>query len=61
MAASDCCAQYDGFMREAIGEASKAVLAGNHPFGAVLLVDGEIVLRAQVSPALGTLASVVIL
>ena len=32
--ASDC-ARYEDFMREAIGEANKAVLAGYRPFGAV--------------------------
>jgi len=34
-------------MRVAIEEARAAVTAGNHPFGAVLVVDGEVVLRAQ--------------
>jgi tRNA(Arg) A34 adenosine deaminase TadA/nucleoside 2-deoxyribosyltransferase len=33
------------FMREAIGEATAAMEAGNHPFGAVLVVDGAVVLR----------------
>ena len=38
---------FDGFMDAALIEAESAVQAGNHPFGAVLVVDGSIVLRAQ--------------
>jgi len=34
-------------MRVALEEARAAAAAGNHPFGAVLVVDGEVVLRAQ--------------
>jgi hypothetical protein len=39
--------EYVPFMREAIDEAGKAVVAGNHPFGAVLVLDDAICLRAQ--------------
>jgi nucleoside 2-deoxyribosyltransferase len=35
------------FMKEAIGEASAAMEAGNHPFGAVLVVDGAVALRGR--------------
>ena len=35
------------FMRQAIELALQARLAGNHPFGALLVVDGEVVLTAQ--------------
>lgn len=35
------------FMRQAIELARQARLAGNHPFGALLVVDGEVVLTAQ--------------
>lgn len=30
------------YMREALAEAAAAVQAGNHPFGAVLVVDGKV-------------------
>ena len=35
------------FLRQAIGLAAAARRAGNAPFGALLVVDGEVVLRAQ--------------
>lgn len=35
------------FMREAIKLAESAKLHGNHPFGALLVIDGEIVLTAE--------------
>lgn len=35
------------FMREAIRLAERAVVKGNQPFGAVLVRDGEIMLRAE--------------
>jgi tRNA(Arg) A34 adenosine deaminase TadA len=38
---------YNAFMLAAIEEAENAVKEGNHPFGAVLVVGGEIVLRGQ--------------
>jgi|EP01033_Poteriospumella_lacustris_P000640 tRNA(Arg) A34 adenosine deaminase TadA len=34
-------------MREAIALANSAKAHGNHPFGAVLVLDGEVVLRAE--------------
>ena len=34
-------------MRQAIHLSRQARLAGNHPFGALLVVDGEVVLTAQ--------------
>ena len=39
------------FLRHAIALARQAREAGNHPFGAVLVVDGEVVLQAQNSVA----------
>jgi lactoylglutathione lyase len=38
---------WDAPMRVALEEARAAAKAGNHPFGAVLVVDGEVVLKAQ--------------
>ena len=35
------------FLREAIGLSREARAAGNHPFGALLVVDGAVVLRAR--------------
>jgi tRNA(Arg) A34 adenosine deaminase TadA len=35
------------FVREALALAEAAVAKGNHPFGALLVKDGEIVLRAE--------------
>ena len=35
------------FVRQAIGLARQARLAGNHPFGALLVIDGEVVLTAR--------------
>jgi tRNA(Arg) A34 adenosine deaminase TadA len=35
------------FVRQAIELARQSRLAGNHPFGALLVVDGEIILTAQ--------------
>jgi tRNA(Arg) A34 adenosine deaminase TadA len=37
----------EDFVRQAIELARQARLAGNHPFGALLVVDGEVVLTAQ--------------
>jgi len=37
----------EAFLREAIGLSSEARAAGNHPFGAVLVVDDAVVLRAR--------------
>jgi tRNA(Arg) A34 adenosine deaminase TadA len=37
----------EGFARQAIALARQARLAGNHPFGALLVVDGEVTLTAQ--------------
>lgn len=37
----------EDFVRQAIALARQARLAGNHPFGALLVVDGEVVLTAQ--------------
>src|SRR5215207_6202231 len=37
----------ENFARQAIELARHARLAGNHPFGALLVVDGEVVLTAQ--------------
>ena len=37
----------EDFVRQAIELARQARLAGNHPFGALLIVDGEVVLTAQ--------------
>lgn len=34
-------------MRAALHEAAAAVLEGNHPFGAVLVLEGEVVLRGR--------------
>ena len=39
--------QQDEFLRQAIELARQARLAGNHPFGALLVLDGNIVLTAQ--------------
>ena len=38
---------HEAFARQAIDLARQARLAGNHPFGAVLVVDGEVALTAQ--------------
>ena len=38
---------YEAFARQAIDLARQARLAGNHPFGAVLVVDGKVTLTAQ--------------
>jgi tRNA(Arg) A34 adenosine deaminase TadA len=35
------------FMRQAIALARQARLAGNHPFGSLLVIDGAVVLTAQ--------------
>ena len=35
------------FIREAINLAKKAVKSGNHPFGALLVLDNEIILTAE--------------
>lgn len=37
----------EGFMREAIQLAASARAHGNHPFGAVLVVDEKVVIRAE--------------
>jgi tRNA(Arg) A34 adenosine deaminase TadA len=37
----------EGFIREAIELAESAKLNGNHPFGALLVVEGKVVLRAE--------------
>lgn len=37
----------EDFVRQAIDLARQARLAGNHPFGALLVVDGAVVLTAQ--------------
>lgn len=34
-------------MQDALEEANSAAACGNHPFGAVLVVDGAVVLKAQ--------------
>lgn len=39
--------EHDRFIREAIAASEAAVEHGNHPFGAVLVKDGEILLRAE--------------
>ena len=41
----------EDFVRQAIELARQARLAGNHPFGALLVVDGQVVLTAQNSVA----------
>ena len=41
----------EGFVRQAIDLAWQARHAGNHPFGAVLVLDGEVVLTARNSVA----------
>jgi tRNA(Arg) A34 adenosine deaminase TadA len=38
---------HEGFARQAIELARLARLAGNHPFGALLVLDGTVVLTAQ--------------
>jgi len=38
---------HEPFARQAIELARQARLAGNHPFGALLVVDGEVTLSAQ--------------
>jgi tRNA(Arg) A34 adenosine deaminase TadA len=35
------------FLRQAIGLANQAKEAGNHPFGALLEIDGKVILEAQ--------------
>lgn len=37
----------EGFVRQAIDLAREARAAGNHPFGALLVLDGQVVLRAR--------------
>lgn len=44
---SEAEALFPSFMRRAIALADEAVAEGNHPFGAVLVQDGEIVLEAK--------------
>jgi len=39
--------EHDIFIRQANGLAQEAVAAGNHPFGALLVLDGEVILRGQ--------------
>lgn len=39
--------EHDAFIREAISLSESAVAHGNHPFGAVLVKDGEVLLRAE--------------
>lgn len=39
--------EHDRFIREAIAASEAAVEHGNHPFGAVLVKDGVVVLRAE--------------
>ncbi|MEM9952532.1 MAG: nucleoside deaminase [Chloroflexota bacterium] len=39
--------QHNNFIRECIRLAEQAKANGNHPFGSVLVHDGEIILRAQ--------------
>ncbi len=39
--------EHDAFIREAIALSESAVAHGNHPFGAVLVKDGAILLRAE--------------
>ncbi len=38
---------HEGFARQAIALARQARLAGNHPFGALLVADGQVLLTAQ--------------
>lgn len=38
---------HEGFARQAIELARQARLAGNHPFGALLVLDGTVILTAQ--------------
>jgi tRNA(Arg) A34 adenosine deaminase TadA len=38
---------HEGFVKEAIALAGEARRNGNHPFGALLVVDGHVVLRAM--------------
>lgn len=45
--ATDCTEFDKECMREALLEAEGAVAKGNHPFGAVLALDGKIVRRGQ--------------
>jgi len=42
-----CADVHIDFMKHALNEASAAVENGNHPFGAALVVEGEVVLCAQ--------------
>lgn len=39
--------EHDEFIRGAIGLASQARNHGNHPFGALLVLDGKVILRAE--------------
>jgi tRNA(Arg) A34 adenosine deaminase TadA len=39
--------EHDTFIREAIALSEAAVRHGNHPFGALLVKDGEVLLRAE--------------
>ncbi|HYO88502.1 MAG TPA: nucleoside deaminase [Candidatus Limnocylindrales bacterium] len=39
--------EHDPFIREAIALSQSAVANGNHPFGAVLVKDGQVLLRAE--------------
>ena len=43
----ECTEIDEDFARQAIELARQARLAGNHPFGALLVLDGEVVLTAQ--------------
>jgi tRNA(Arg) A34 adenosine deaminase TadA len=38
---------HEPFVRQAIALAGQARLAGNHPFGALLVLDGEVILMAM--------------
>lgn len=38
---------HEGFVRQAIELARQARVAGNHPFGALLVADGQVLLTAQ--------------
>ncbi len=39
--------EHDPFIRAAFRLADRAVNAGNHPFGALLVHDGQVILEAQ--------------
>ena len=40
-------AEHESFMREALRLAERSVEHGNHPFGALLVKDGEVILTAE--------------